>query len=124
MKGIMLFYDKCRLATMVVFIVFQCLSIVYSQCSISKLNRTNEVYSWFKTVDYVWPNKQFEKQAKRLNRNRLGVPIGIKLYQDRIYLTLPRWAGNANIPANLAWVTRPSTNCTERNMSLLSPKLR
>ena len=120
----MLFYDKCRLAGVVLFIVFQCLSIVYSQCSISKINSPNEVYSWFKTVDFVWPNKLFENEAKRLNRNKLGVPIGIKLYQNRIYLTLPRWSGSANIPANLAWVTRPSTNCTERNHSMLSPKLR
>ena len=120
----MLFYDKCRLAGVVVCIVFQCLSIVYSQCSISKINKSNEVYSWFKTVDFVWPHKSFQNEVRRLNRNKLGVPIGIKLYQNRIYLTLPRWSGNANIPANLAWVTRPSTNCTERNPSMLSPKLR
>ena len=120
----MLFYDKGGLAAVVVFTVFQCLSIVYSQCSISKTNRPNEVYSWFKTVDFVWPNRSFESGSKRINRNKLGVPIGIKLYQNRIYLTLPRWSGNANIPANLAWVTRPSTNCTKRNRSLLSPKLR
>ena len=120
----MLRCNKCGVA-IIVFIVFQLINIAYSQCSIFEEtdNKHEEVYSWFKTVDFVWPNKTFEIQAKRANRNKLGIPIGIKVFQKRIYLTLPRWSGSANIPANLVWTTRPQTNCLKENSSS-SPKLR
>ena len=97
MKRVALVYNKCRLAVLL-FIVFQCVSFVYLQCSISEnKNEPEEIYYWSKTVDFLWPNKTFEIQAKRLNRNKFGVPIGIKVFQNRIYLTLPRWSGNSNI---------------------------
>ena len=120
----MLVYDQCGLAVLL-FIVFQCVGFVYLQCSISENEKEpEEIYFWSKTVDFQWPNKTFEIQAKRLSRNNFGVPIGIKVFQNRIYLTLPRWAGNANIPANLVWATRPQTHCIKGNSFPTSPKLR
>jgi hypothetical protein len=124
MKRIMFVYDQSRLAV-VLFIVFQCASFVHLQCSISKnKNEHEEIYYWSKTVDFLWPNKTFEIQAKRINRNKFGVPIGIKVFQNRIYLTLPRWSGNTNIPANLVWAPRPQANCTKGKSFPTSPKLR
>ena len=120
----MLVYDQSRLAV-VLFIVFQCTDFVCLQCSISEnKNKHEEIYYWSKTVDFIWPNKTFQSQAKRLNRNHFGVPIGIKVFRNRIYLTLPRWSGNSNIPANLVWATTPQTNCTKRKSFPTSPKLR
>ena len=115
------FYDMCKLCMTCLCIILLCINYVYPQCSISKDNKHEEVYSWFKTVDFSWPNKTFEIETKRLNRNKFGVPIGIKVFKSRIYLTLPRWSGNVNIPVNVAWVSRPQTHCITETVS---PKLR
>ena len=104
-------------------IILLCIKCCYPQCSIMDNHKPEEVYSWSKTVDFFWPNNTFEIEMKRLNRNRLGVPIGIKVFQDRIYLTLPRWSGNTNIPVNLAWVSRPNTVCRNK-ITATTPKLR
>ena len=115
------FYDICKPLTLCIILLY--ITRVHPQCRIGEDNKHEEVYSWFKTVDFFWPNKTFEIATKRLNRNKLGVPIGIKVFQSRIYLTLPRWSGNVNIPVNVAWVSRPKTTCT-KEISTLSPKLR
>ena len=110
----------------VFFIIYQCISIVLLQnCPNRSINTHEEVYTWFKSVDFVWPNRTFAAEAKRRNRNELGVPIGIKVYQSRIYLTIPRWPGNTNVPVNLAWVFKGGlgVDCSKRR-GVTSPKLR
>ena len=121
----MLPYNEGAIA-IVLSIIYQCISIVSLQnCPNRSINTHEEVYTWFKSVDFVWPNRTFAAQAKRRNRNELGVPIGIKVYQSRIYLTIPRWSGNTKIPVNLAWVFKGGlgVDCSKRR-GPTSPKLR
>ena len=117
----MCFHHIYTLISVCIFLL--CADKVNPQCNINQKNRHEEVFSWSRTVDFFWPNKTFEREAKRINRDRLGVPIGIKVYKKRIYMTLPRWSGNANIPANVVWITRPQTDCTKKILTT-SPKLR
>ena len=105
------------------YIVLMHIQVIKPDCSIENA-RHEVVYSWSKTVDFLWPNKTFEREAKEKSRNRLGVPIGIKVFKEHIYMTLPRWSGNANIPANVVRTLRPETDHQNKIRRTTTPKLR
>merc|ERR1712179_287670 len=73
------------------------------------------VYQWEK-VSINWPNTSWATQHGGKSVN----VIGIKLWRQNIYLTVPRWHGNSH-PLNVATVPRPGEGETLPLSSGLSP---
>ena len=73
------------------------------------------VYQWDK-VPVNWPNTSW---ATKHGGKSVNV-IGIKLWRQNIYLTVPRWHGNSH-PLNVATVPRPGEGESLPLSSALSP---
>lgn len=61
------------------------------------------VYQW-KQIDYEYPNIE-ERQAAIANGDFIQenvIPVGIEVYRDRLFVTLPRW--KKGVPASLAYI--------------------
>lgn len=61
------------------------------------------VYQW-KQIDYEYPNIG-ERQAAIANGDFIQenvIPVGIEVYRDRLFVTLPRW--KKGVPASLAYI--------------------
>ena len=64
------------------------------------------VYQWPNgKVPVVWPNSTWSRQ----HSGKAASVIGIKVWGDKIYVTVPRWSGNSH-PLNLAVLDRPKTD--------------
>ena len=62
------------------------------------------VFSWDK-VQVAWPNETMRQQHVRKAVN----VIGVKVWKDLVYVTVPRWHGNGH-PLNVAKLQRPDEN--------------
>ncbi|XP_071448645.1 major royal jelly protein 1-like [Hetaerina americana] len=63
-----------------------------------------ELYGW-KTLDYAWPSKESRDVA--LARGDYipinNIIVGIKVWEDRLFISLPRW--QPGVPSTLNWVS-------------------
>ena len=62
------------------------------------------IYSWRGNLPVIWPNSTFARNQRKHKR----VAIGIKIFQNRIFLNIPRWRNNH--PINVATVEKPQNN--------------
>lgn len=60
-------------------------------------------YQW-KQMDFEYPSNE-ERQAAIANGNFIPenvVPVGLEVYKNRLFVTLPRW--KKGVPASLAYI--------------------
>ena len=67
-------------------------------------------------VQVAWPNSTWFRQ----HGGKSVSVIGIKIWADKIYVTVPRWYGNSH-PLNLAVLDRPKTDDELPNTGALRP---
>ena len=89
--------------------------IIFLLIPISWAKVPTTVYQWEK-VPIKWPNSSW---ATTHGRKSVNV-IGIKLWRQNIFLTVPRWHGNSH-PLNVATVPRPEEGKPLPLSSPLSP---
>ncbi|XP_076274875.1 L-dopachrome tautomerase yellow-b [Rhynchophorus ferrugineus] len=79
-------------------------------------DKLNVAYQW-KTVEFEFPSEDLKQQAllskKYIPENQL--PLGVEVYDDRIFVTLPRW--KYGVAASLGYIDR-------KNDPMDSPKLK
>ena len=91
------------------------LCVLYWQLPLCCCQPPVTVYNWPK-ISINWPNSSWASQhgGKTVN------VIGIKVWEEGIYLTVPRWHGNSH-PLNVAVVPSPGEGEVLPKSSALSP---
>eukprot|EP00092_Neocalanus_flemingeri_P022065 GFUD01023932.1.p1 GENE.GFUD01023932.1~~GFUD01023932.1.p1 ORF type:complete len:403 (+),score=95.27 GFUD01023932.1:96-1304(+) len=94
---------------------FLCVTLFVVKFSLSLSTEPTVVYDW-SSIPINWPNTSWSRQhgGKTVN------VIGIKVWEENIYLTVPRWHGNSH-PLNVAVVPRPDDADTVPKSTSLSP---
>lgn len=76
------------------------LQLVYITSCMDQLHIT---YEW-KQLDYQFPTAEARQQALD-SRNFIpenNIPMGIEVYEDRLFVTVPRW--KYGVPASLNYI--------------------
>lgn len=71
--------------------------------SVTAHDNLKVAYQW-KQIDFEYPNIE-ERQAAIASGNFIqenNLPVGIEVYRDRLFVTLPRW--KKGVPASLAYI--------------------
>jgi hypothetical protein len=77
--------------------------LVAASSSVLAHDNLKVIYQW-KQIDFEYPNIG-ERQAAITNGNFIQenvIPVGLEVYKDRLFLTLPRW--KKGVPASLAYI--------------------
>ncbi|CAG9786523.1 unnamed protein product [Diatraea saccharalis] len=92
--------------------LFIILQLVYlSSC----MDQLHIVYEW-KQLDYQFPSEEARKQALESKSfiPENNIPMGLEVYEDRLFITVPRWRNG--VPSSLNYVNMKDNTTT-------SPKL-
>lgn len=72
-------------------------------------DKLNVAYQW-KTVEFEFPSEDLKQEAllskKYIPENQL--PLGVEVYGNRLFVTLPRW--KYGVAASLAYIDRTQGN--------------
>lgn len=77
-------------------------------------NNHEVVFSWDSSnIQFNWPNETF----RRAHSGKRVVPIGIKVFGDKVFMNIPRWYGNGH-PANVVYASRPQRGDKSQPMAI------